>query len=156
MLLFFLINVILYFIILKISYLYFNQKIYFPFRIAEIYTFIFHNILVLILIIYFLEIEVILLILFINCLLSYIIYHIANMIQTSPRTKILLDLYNYKEIIDHEYFKIYNVNVILDNRLKRFNSSKQIEIKNKTVKLNIKKNTFLKLVYNIFKIIKYF
>ena len=105
---------------------------------------------------YFFEIKVILLILFINCLMSYSMYHLANMVQTSPRTKILLDLYNYKKIKKGEYYDIYNVKIILDNRLKRFNSSKQIEIENTIVKLNVKQNKLLKLIYNIFKIIKYF
>ena len=156
MLLFFLINIAVYFLILKINYLYFNQKIYYPFRVAEIYAFIFHNILAFIIMIYFFEIKIILLILFINCLLSYIIYHLANMIHTSPRTKILLDLYHYKKISVDEYNNIYNIDIILNNRLNRIKSSKQIAIDDKIIKLNNKKNTFLNFIYGIFKIIKYF
>ena len=39
--------------------------------------------------------------------MSYIVYLAANMIQTSPRTKILLDLYHYKKISVDEYNNIY-------------------------------------------------
>ena len=92
MILFFLINVITYLTLLKINYIFFDQKMYYPFRIAEINTFILNNIFILSLIFIFFEVGFVLLIFFINCLLSWIIYHLANMVQTSPRTKILLDL----------------------------------------------------------------
>ena len=68
----------------------------------------------------FFEIKVILLIIFINFLIYHAVYHIGFMIQSSPRTKILLDLYNYKNIDKDEYKKIYTLDVILDNRLNRF------------------------------------
>ena len=156
MLLFFFINLISFFIILKISYLYFNLKYYYPFRVAEISAFFINNFLALIIMIYFFELKIIVLILFINSLLSYAIYHICNMIQTSPRTKILLDLYNLKTIIKAEYYNLYTIENILDFRLKRFISSQQIEINDELVKLNTTKNSFLNLVFNIFKLMKFF
>ncbi len=156
MILFFLINVITYLTLLKINYIFFDQKMYYPFRIAEINTFILNNIFILSLIFIFFEVGFVLLIFFINCLLSWIIYHLANMVQTSPRTKILLDLYNYQKINKNKYINTYTIDTILNNRLERFISSNQIQIKNNFITISNKSNTFLKLVFNIFKIIKYF
>ena len=156
MILFFLINVITYLTLLKINYIFFDQKMYYPFRIAEINTFILNNIFILSLIFIFFEVGFVLLIFFINCLLSWIIYHLANMVQTSPRTKILLDLYNYQKINKNKYINTYTIDTILNNRLERFISSNQIQINNNFITISNKSNTFLKLVFNIFKIIKYF
>ncbi|SVE53990.1 uncharacterized protein METZ01_LOCUS506844 [marine metagenome] len=134
--------------------MYFKQKIYYPFRLAELYALIIHTIIVTIVMINLFEIKVILLIIFINFLIYHAVYHIGFMIQSSPRTKILLDLYNYQKIDKDKYTKIYTIDVILDNRLKRFTSSNQIQIENKTVKL-MNKGKLLKLVYNIFVVFKY-
>ena len=127
---------------------------YYPFRIAEINAFIINNMLALIIMIYLFEIKVILLILLLNLLIFWSIYHISNMIQTSPRTKILLDLHNYKTIKKAEYLNLYTVQDILDNRLKRFISTKQIEINNDTIKHKNRKSILLFLVYYIFKLLK--
>tara|TARA_Y100000590_G_C15746799_1_gene1022417 strand:+ start:9270 stop:9506 length:237 start_codon:yes stop_codon:yes gene_type:complete len=77
------------------------------------------------------------------------------MIQTSPRTKILLDLYDYQKINKNSYMNTYTIEAILNNRLERFISSNQIEIDKNNIRISNKKNTFLKLVFSIFKIIKY-
>jgi hypothetical protein len=156
MLLFFFINLISFLLILKISYLFFNQDMYYPFRKAELNAFIIHNVLALIIMIYLFDTKTILTILLLNCLIFWSIYHISNMIQTSPRTKILLDLYNYKKIKKTEYLNIYTVENILDNRLKRFVSSNQIEINNNIVKHKSKKSILLILVFYIFKLLKSF
>jgi len=154
LLLFFLINIISYIIILKINYLYFKQKIYYPFRVAEMYTFILHSILAVTVMIYFFKIEIegILLVLLINGLICFALYQIGFLIQSSPRTKMLLDLYDYKTINKDEYSNIYNIDVILDNRLKRFCTSNQIQIENTTVTLKNKKSTLLKIVAIVFKV----
>ena len=78
------------------------------------------------------------------------------MIQTSPRTKILLDLYNYKNIKKIDYLNLYTIKEILDLRLKRFVSSKQIEINNNIIKHKRVKGILLNLVYYVFKILKAF
>ena len=156
MILFFFISVASFFLILKISYLYFNQKMYYPFRIAEINAFIINNIFVIIIMIYLFEIKEILLILLLNFLIFWTIFHISNMIQTSPRTKILLDLYNYKIIQKPDYLNSYTVENILDYRLKRFNSSKQIEVNNDIIKYKNKKSILLNLVYCLFVLLKSF
>ena len=49
----------------------------------------------------------------------------------------------------------YTIEAILNNRLERFISSNQIEIDKNNIRISNKKNTFLKLVFSIFKIIKY-
>jgi hypothetical protein len=69
------------------------------------------------------------------------------MINTSPRTKILLTLYENKNI------KKYNETIILNNRIKRLLSNNQIIIKNNIVKINENKKIFL-FVNFIFKLIK--
>tara|TARA_B100001094_G_C17651919_1_gene540116 strand:- start:324 stop:560 length:237 start_codon:yes stop_codon:yes gene_type:complete len=76
------------------------------------------------------------------------------MIQTSPRTKILMDLLEFKKINIEEYNKLYNLKVIIENRLERFESSNQIEIKQDQIVFNDKKSNFLKLLSIIFLIIK--
>ena len=154
MLLFFLINIVSLLVILKINYLIFNQKMYYPFRIAEINTFIINNILVTIIMSYFFNLKEILLVLFINIMLSWIIYHVANMIQTSPRTKILLDLYDYKTINKADYLKKYTIDDILKYRLQRFNSSNQIDIQNNIVKLTNNKSIVLSFIFYVFKFFK--
>ena len=127
---------------------------YYPFRIAELVSFIINNTFALIIMIYLFHLKVILLILFLNCLIFWTIYHISNMIQTSPRTKILLDLYDYKNITKTKYLKLYTIEEILNFRLKRFISSKQIEINNDTIKYKYSKSILLNLVYYIFKFLK--
>ena len=92
-----------------------------------------------------------------NCLISYNIYHIFNMIQTSPRTKILLDIYKYKSININEYLEnIYSTKIILDNRIKRFQSSNQIFVKSSNIYLYSHRSKFIKFIFNIFKIVKFF
>jgi hypothetical protein len=71
------------------------------------------------------------------------------MINTSPRTKILLDIYNKKNI------KKYNEEIIVKNRIKRLISNKQIFFKNKVILLNKKKNIFFFINF-LFKVIKKF
>ena len=154
MLLFFLINVFTFLFFLKISYSIFKQKMYYPFRIAELFSFIMNNTLGLIIMIYLFDIKVILIIIFLNCLIFWVIYHISNMIHTSPRTKILLDLHDCKIIKKTEYLKFYTIEKILDLRLKRFVSSNQIEINNEIIKHKGSQGFLLNLVYYIFKILK--
>ena len=126
----FIINIIIYFLTLKISYLFFGQKMLFPFRKAEISAIIITNSFAMFI---FFNSQILLTILFINLLLSYSIYHLINMIQTSPRTKILLDLFEHKKIKFSDYSNIYNIENILDNRIKRFLTSDQIIMKDKKI-----------------------
>ena len=154
MLWYFIINLIIFFIALKISYLVFGQKMYFPFRIAEISGAIITNLITILVMLLFFNFKILFTILFINSLLSYSTYHVINMIQTSPRTKSLLDLYNYKKINLPDYKNIYSLENILDNRLERFKTSKQIKIKDEKIYYDENTNNFLKLLLFIFIIIK--
>ena len=79
------------------------------------------------------------------------------MIQTSPRTKMLLDLYKYKSLKLEEYFsKKYSTKIILDNRINRFLSSNQILVNTSGIHLYKSNSKFIKFIFNILKIIKYF
>ena len=76
-------------------------------------------------------------------------FHIQNMINTSPRTKILLCLINKKSNI----YNKYNEKVIVNNRIKRLASSDQIIIKNNSISINKKKKLF-SFIYFLFILIK--
>ena len=78
--------------------------------------------------------------LILNISLFYIFFHLLNMINTSSRTKIILDLYKFRKIKLSSYKKLYNEKLITENRLKRFLSSNQIRVKKKQI--SIKLNTF--------------
>ena len=81
---------------LKIFFSFFRMKYYFPFRYADFFNFLFNLILfsILSLIYYsnFFWITV-----FINLNLFYIFFHLINMIVTSPRKKIIIDLMEKKK-----------------------------------------------------------
>ena len=76
------------------------------------------------------------------------------MIQTSPRTKILIDLLKLKNISIDEYNKLYNLEIIIKNRLERFESSNQVNIIDDKIYYKNHKSNFLKLLSFIFKFIK--
>jgi hypothetical protein len=140
--------------LLKIYYTIFKIKIYYPFRLAEIYSFFTSNIFLIFSLYFLYNTKLMLVFLLINTLTFYIIYHLINMIQTSPRTRILMDLYKYKQINLTDYLKIYNTEIILKNRLNRFQTSNQVLIKdNEIIYINNKKN-FINFLFLIFKLIK--
>ena len=149
-----LINIFICLIFLKFYYYIFEEKMYYPFRVAEIYAFFTSNIVLFLLNFFFDTFSLALTFLFFNTLFYYIFYHIINMIQTSPRTKILLDLLDVDKINLDEYNNKYNLNVIVENRLQRFNSSKQIKQINGDIIFNDKKSFFLNLLSLIFLLIK--
>lgn len=149
-----LINISICILILKLLYHIFEEKILYPFRVAEIYAYCFSNLFLFFFNYNFHSLYLSFLFLFLNSLIFYIFYHLVNMIQTSPRTKILMDLLEFKKINIEEYNKLYNLKVIVENRLERFESSNQIEIKQDQIVFNDKKSNFLKLLSIIFLIIK--
>ena len=149
-----LINILVCIIILKLFYHIFKEKILYPFRIAEIYTYFVSNIFLFFLNFFYNSINLSFVFLFLNTLIFYIFYHLVNMIQTSPRTKILIDLLKFEKISINEYYKSYNLNIIVENRLKRFESSNQIKIVKDQIVFNNNKSSFLKLLSLIFLLIK--
>ena len=154
MIYFILLNFFITLIFLKFFYIIFKEKLYYPFRIAEIYAYFFSNTILFALNFLLHSIFLSLIFLLFNTLIFYIFYHLLNMIQTSPRTKILIDLLNLKNISIDEYNKLYNLEIIIKNRLERFESSNQVNIIDDKIYYNNHKSNFLKLLSFIFKFIK--
>ena len=127
---------------------------YYPFRLAELFTYIFINIILFFLLLLFFNFNLILVFLIINSLIFYILYHLINMIQTSPRTKILMDLHKFTSIHIDDYKKIYNEKIILEKRIKRFFTSNQIKIENNKIYYINNNKKFLFLLHYIFQFIK--
>ena len=140
--------------LLKIYYTIFKIKTYYPFRLAEIYSFLTSNIFLIFFLYFLYNTKLMLTFLLINTLIFYIIYHLINMIQTSPRTKILMDLYKYKQINLTDYLKTYNAKIILKNRLNRFQTSNQVLIKDNEIIFIKHKKNFINFLFLIFKLIK--
>ena len=78
------------------------------------------------------------------------------MIVTSPRTRLIIDLKQKKggEVTLKEYLKKYNCKVIVNNRINRLQTSKQIILKNKYYSLKKGKNNFLYFISLIFLLIQ--
>ena len=152
--LFFLINLVFCFLCLKFFYIIFREKIYYPFRLAEIYAYFISNFFLIIINFIFTNIFFTFLFIFTNSLIFYILYHLVNMIQTSPRTKILIDLLGYSKIKMNEYFKTYNIEIIVENRMHRFLSSNQIIVNEDKIFYNKKKSFFLNVISVVFFIIR--
>ena len=153
--LFIILNLLTYLLTLKIFFSIFKMKYYFPFRYADLFSFLFNLILFssLSLIYYsdFFWITV-----FINLNLFYIFFHLINMIITSPRTKIIIDLMekNNKELNMFKYLKIYSYKKIVENRIKRLKTSKQIIEKNNSITLNKKNKNSLYFISLIFSLLE--
>lgn len=145
------INIIFYILnLIFINYLFKNRYI-FPFRSNDIINFCINTIIFsylsysnggLFFLIYSINL---------NICLFYIFFHLLNMINTSSRTKIILDIYKLKKIKILHYKNIYNEKIIFDKRFKRFKSSNQISTKNLKIKFNsegISISKFINLILN--------
>lgn len=145
-------NLIIYVLSLKIFFLIFAMKYRFPFRSADLYAFFFNLILFLFISFYYMP-DKILFFIVININLFYIFFHIINMIVTSPRTKIILDLKKKKNktISLKTYLKKYNCKVIAKNRIERLMNNKQIIKINEYYSLKKNKNFlyFISLIFSI-------
>jgi len=148
-------NILTYFFSLRVFFAIFKMKYYFPFRYADFYNFLFNLFLFFSLsIIYFPEQSII--ILFINLNLFYIFFNLIDMIITSPRTKLTMDLKASKknEISINKYFKKYNSRVMVDNRIRRLKTSKQIVQKKNYFFLKKNKINSLYIISLIFSVLK--
>jgi len=96
-LLFFLINTFFFTFFLFLFTRLFKNKYFFPFRKLDIYNFLTNLILFTLLSHFLFNNELTIATIIINFNFFYILFHIQNMINTSPRTKILLDIYNKKK-----------------------------------------------------------
>jgi len=148
-------NILFFILFLKFFSSIFKNKYVFPFRKSDIINFITTTLLFLSINYFFygINLKLILITIFINLNLFYIFFHLLNMINTSPRTRILLDTYK-ESYIDIEKYKLrYNEKEIVKNRLDRLMTTNQILISEDKVKL--KKNlNFLSLITLILNIIK--
>lgn len=144
-----------YLFLLKIFFIIFKKKYYFPFRYADLFTFIF-NLSIFSVISLFYNYNFLLLSIIINLNLFYIFFHLINMIVTSPRTRIIIDLLENKKQQFNltNYLKKYNCRKVVENRIKRLSSSKQIIIKKNVIYLNKKKNSFLRIISFVFSAIE--
>ena len=79
-----------------------------------------------------------------------------NLINTSPRMKIMLEIYNNKKIPLNELYNYYNYENILENRVNRLISSNQIEIKDKHISLKKTNFSFFRIVIFIMNFLKKF
>ena len=147
-------NIFFYFLSYKIICLNIKNIYYFPFRLRDLINF-FLNLSIFISLNFQFKLNYFFEIFTINCLLLYFMFHIINMIETSPRTKILIDLKSKKNSDLKNFKKNYSEIHIVQNRLKRFLSTNQIKIKNDLVLINNeKKISFLIIIEKIFKLIK--
>ena len=156
-LLFFIINLFLYVIFLKLFLVLFGSKYIFPVRVADLFNLITNLIINFAISFNYLNFSVAFNVILINFFLFFIFYSILSMISTSPRTKILLDVHKTKFLNKKDYLKKYNTKVILDNRIKRLlTNSEIILIKNKKILLNKKKGglNFLPFVSFMFNLMK--
>ena len=148
-----LLNFISYILFYKISFL-IKKKYIYPFRLADLINFFF-NILIFLYVsnIYF-TLKVSFIILFININLFYISFSIINLINTSPRIKILMEISKKGKISIKNFNNHYNYNTILNNRLTRLVSSNQIVIKNSKVNLTNNKINLFKIIILIMNLMK--
>ena len=148
-------NFLTYLFSLKLFFSFFKMNYSFPFRHADLYSFLFNVILFSFLsLVYFPNFFIFFLI--INLNLFYIFFHLINMIVTSPRTKLIIDLKSIKnnEISISKYLKKYNCEVIVNNRIKRLKSSGQIVKKNKYFSLKKDQKNFLYIISLVFSFIE--
>ena len=143
-------NLLSYLISLKLFFMIFKMKYYFPFRYADAFSFLFNLLLFLILSLIYYP-EQLLIFLFINLNLFYIFFHLLNMIITSPRSKIIIDLMDLKgkkqnNISVNKYLKTYSYKKIVNNRIRRLKSSKQILEKNKYFSLQNNKSNSMHII----------
>ena len=85
---------------------------------------------------------------------SLLFFCITSMINTSPRTKILLDL-KIKKFKLNNYLKYYNYKILLNNRIRRLKSNNEIIVRKEYIKINNqKKIKFLTIIIFLFNVLK--
>jgi len=145
----FLINFIFYFLLLMLLNNFFLNKYYYPFRKLDIINFIINTTIFSLINFFYFGLNLLIIIIIINLNFFYISFHLQNMVITSPRTKIIIDIFNKVNK------KKYTEKNIVDNRIKRLLTNHQILIVQKKIQLN-KKTKTLYFINLIFKLIKKF
>ncbi len=151
---YFLFNIITFSLFLKLFLILFKDKYIFPFRVAEIVNLVVNLILNLFLTIYFFSYEFLINTIIINCCLSFIFYNMLSMVNTSSRTKILLDIVEKGNFDTKKYLSKYNEKVILDNRINRLKTNNEINIQKDFIKINNNGIKFFKVVIFVFSLLK--
>ena len=145
-------NIIIYLFLNLLFYQMIGPKYKYAFRLAEIFT-LFFSILVSFLI-NFESLDKFLLCVISNFFLFYIFFHVFNMVQTSPRVKIISIIGLKKNIDQSALLNIYNYKNMIDNRLMRMKSSNQINI-NSDFEIKLSKNSKIsEFIYVILIIVK--
>ena len=153
---FYIINIFTYFILLKISFVIFKFSYKFPFRYADLAALIINTIIFVTSSYFIFGINIAFATLLINFNIFYIFFHLINMIITSPRTKMILDLIQVKtNQINIGKYK-YNYKVMVKNRLRRLKTNNQLIFKKSGYILKDKKFNFFSLVGLVFKMIEKF
>ena len=152
--LYFFFNLVIYFISLKIFFLIYKDKYIFPLRKAEIINYIFNLFINLVGSYLIFGFGFILQTILINTCLAFCFFCITSMINTSPRTKILLDLKTKKFKLNN-YLKYYNYEILLNNRIRRLKSNNEIIVRKEYIKINNqKKIKFLTIIIFLFNVLK--
>jgi len=148
-------NLISYFLSLKFFFSVFKLSYTFPFRKADLCSFIFNFFAFSILSFKYYP-EYFFIFSLINLNLFYIFFHLINMIVTSPRTKMIIDLKSIKknEVEIKKYLRKYNCKTIVNNRIRRLKTSGQIIEKNNYFFLKKDKKNFLYFVSLVFSFIE--
>ena len=148
-------NIICYIFFLIVVFRTVGPRYKFPFRYADLINLIICTLFFSLLTFIKFGFELLMLTIFLNINLFYIFFHIINMITTSPRTRIVLNLYNSKNnsINLNQYSKKYNNQIILNNRINRLLNNNQIFIKNRKIFLE-KRINYLNIISFFFKLIK--
>ena len=148
-------NLISYFLSLKFFFSVFKLSYTFPFRKADLCSFIFNFFAFSILSFKYYP-EYFFIFSLINLNLFYIFFHLINMIVTSPRTKMIIDLKSIKknEVEIKKYLRKYNCQTIVNNRIRRLKTSGQIIEKNNYFFLKKGKKNFLYFISLVFAFIE--
>jgi hypothetical protein len=143
----YIINMIFYFLFLRLLNIFLNNNFYYPFRILDIINFIINILIFCPIIFFYFGFDILFLTIIVNLNFFYIFFHIQNMVNTSPRTKILINIF------DNINIKKYTEKKIVENRIKRLLSSQQIIIDKKIIKLNNSKKSlyFINLIFRLIK-----
>ena len=142
-------NFVFYFLSLILLNNLFANKFYYPFRMLDIINFIINTIIFGLVNLFYFGLDFLIIAIVINFNFFYIAFHMQNMIITSPRTRIIIDILNKNNK------KVYTERNIVENRVKRLLSNQQILINKKIIQLNNKKKT-LYFINLLFKLIKKF
>jgi hypothetical protein len=143
----YIINMIIYFSFLRLLNIFLKNNFYYPFRILDIINFIINILIFCPITFFYFGFDILFITIIVNLNFFYILFHTQNMVNTSPRTKILINIFENIKI------KKYTEKTIVENRIKRLLSSQQIIIDKKIIKLNNNKKSlyFINLIFQLIK-----